>query len=113
MTYAERYEAGLKKAKDSDAARLLRIVMRDISEDCYCAGWLSDLEITLWSAVLHGPRRFGMGEITEGDIAELKRLSEKAGGWWTWQGEAADSGEEFVTLDEWTVTDAGVKAAKP
>ena len=32
---------------------LLRI-MRDISEDCWCAGWLTDLEFTLWNAVTTG-----------------------------------------------------------
>jgi len=30
---------------------LLRLLMRDLSEDLYCAAWLHDLEYHLWRAI--------------------------------------------------------------
>jgi hypothetical protein len=81
-------------AKDT----LLRM-MRDMSEDYWCAGWLRDLEFTLWAALTGGSRKFGLGEIEERDLARMKRLHELCGGWWT-----LPQGEElvrFVTTEEW------------
>jgi hypothetical protein len=55
--------------------------MSDISERCYSAGWLQDLEYVLWDALINGPRKFGGGIITEKDIETLKKLSEAANAW--------------------------------
>lgn len=96
---AEAQEAAIALALDRDAAVRLRDCMSDISEDRYCAGWLSDLEFTLWGAVVDGePFQFGMGRVESSDIAELRRLSEKCGGWWRFDDE---HGEVFVPIDEW------------
>jgi hypothetical protein len=76
---------------------LLRI-MEDLSEDCWCAGWLKDLEYSLWTAVITGNLDFGWG-MQERELARLKHLHEMAGGWWIWS-----DGEEhrrFVTTEEW------------
>lgn len=95
---AARREAALSKALDQDAAALLRMQMSEISEEYYCAGWLHDLESTLWPMLSGGDRSFGLAEVSESEVAELRRLSEKAGGWWRWDEE---DGETFVTLKEW------------
>jgi hypothetical protein len=72
--------------------------MCDISEDCWCAGWLRDLEFTLWKAVTIGKTDFGFG-IRESDLIRLKHLHEMAGGWWIWE-EGAE-GNRFVTTEQW------------
>jgi len=77
----------------------LRRMMSDFSEDYWCAGWLMDLEFTLWEALTAGDGQLGMGRIEEHEIARMKRLHEIAGGWWVW---AKDEGRErFVTTEEW------------
>jgi hypothetical protein len=77
---------------------LLRM-MRDFSEDFWCAGWLRDLEFTLWDVVIGGSRNFGLSEIEERDVARMRFLHERCGGWWTlFKGEEF---ERFVTTEEW------------
>ena len=88
----------------SDAARLLLQVMRDVSEDYYCAGWIGGLEDELWRMVQGGDRRFGLGTVTEAEVADLRDLSTRAGGWWVWEwtdGDPQNSGPRFVPMDEW------------
>ena len=79
--------------------------MSDLSEDTYCAGWMSGLEFALWGFVLNGPGKYGMGEITQANIDDLKYLSELAGGWVHWTGNKGvpgfRGGLEFVLFDEW------------
>lgn len=96
---AQRRADSLAKAADQDAAVLLKASMGGISEEYYCAGWLIGLEHKLWRMVEGGDRRFGMGEVREDEATELKRLSEKAGGWWIYSED--NSGETFVTAEEW------------
>jgi hypothetical protein len=76
---------------------LLRM-MEDISEDCWCAGWLQDLEYTLWRAVITGNLDFGWG-MQERELTRLKHLHEMAGGWWIWADE--EKGRRFVSTEEW------------
>jgi hypothetical protein len=91
-------DAALGLAKDRNAALLLQSLMSDISEDYYCAGWLIGLEQILWGMVAGGCRDFGMGVVTEDEVAQLKQLSEQAGGWWH---SVEDDGETFITIGEW------------
>lgn len=82
---AVHHEAALAHALDRDAAMLLHERMSDISEETHCAGWMSGLEYDLWSMVQGGDRDYGfMGGVSEEEVAELRRLHEKAGGWWFW-----------------------------
>jgi hypothetical protein len=76
----------------------LYMLMSDISEECYCAGWLIDNEFRLWSAVADpaDDRQYGMGEIEPEQIAKLKELSELVGGWIVWK-----DGAQFVPMQEW------------
>lgn len=73
--------------------------MEMISEDCYCAGWVGDLEFALWEIVQKGEAvEFGKGEITINDIARLKQFSDAAGGWIRWD-EINFRG--FVAMTDW------------
>ncbi|MCG2616020.1 hypothetical protein LZZ85_17115 [Terrimonas sp. NA20] len=56
-------------------------LMSKISERCYSAGWMANLEFALWHALLHGPCAYGQGFITETDIANLRSLSDQADCW--------------------------------
>jgi len=91
-------EEALAVSLDRDAAGALAAKMSDISEDCYCAGWLSGLEHSLWWFVVDGPGEWGMGKVDEDDVRALRALSEKCGGWIVWR---EGVGEVFVPLAEW------------
>jgi hypothetical protein len=93
-----RREAAITQSKDRNSADLLQRLMSDISEEYYCAGWLTGLEFELWAMVQGGKRAFGMSEVTESEVAQLKQLSEQCGGWWYFNDE---DGETFITLEDW------------
>jgi hypothetical protein len=69
--------------------------MSGISEDYWCAGWLSGLEYILWDAGT-GKRK---NVCTSEEIEQLRYLSEKSGGWIIWDEQLKD--ERFVPMDEW------------
>jgi hypothetical protein len=90
----------------------LRNLMRYISEDCYCAGWLNGLEYILWEMVSDSTasREFGMGEVEESAIARLRELSQQVGGWWRWHDDnderdlpSEEWGERFTPMADWLV----------
>ena len=74
--------------------------MSEISEECYCAGWMSGLEDVLWNAVLNLPNDFqwGQGTISAERIARIRDASEWLGEWIIYQ---PPQGETPVPLDEW------------
>jgi hypothetical protein len=90
--------------------RELYQLMSDISEDCYCASWLIGNERHLWRAITdpNDDHRYGMGEISEEDIARLRLLSQQVNGWWVWE----DDGPDFISLDEWKRRLAALAAQK-
>src|SRR5688572_12162698 len=61
--------------------KLLMDYMSTVSERCYSAGWMADVEYVLWGAVNAGPRKYGHGQITTDDIQRLIQLSGKADCW--------------------------------
>lgn len=83
----------------SPAARELQRRMSSISEDCYCAGWLSGLEFQLWSAVMNDPVEQGWWKVTQSDIDALRLLARQCGGWIVWDESRRD--EMWVPIDEW------------
>jgi hypothetical protein len=87
----------------SPAAAQLADCMSDISEKCYCAGWLFDLEYILWHAVISGPTVFGNGYITSEQIELLKILSSACGGWITFDLDAPRdvSSKKWIPLEYW------------
>jgi hypothetical protein len=89
----------------------LRELMSEISEDQYCAGWMDSLEFALWKFIQGEivDREYGMGKIKASTLKRLKKLAEKAGGWWTYflndeysRPRSPDySGPAFVPLVDW------------
>lgn len=86
-------------------------LMSDISEDCYCAGWLIGLEERLWSLIEDGGGHFGMCHFDAEDwkLMRLRELRDETGMWAHW---TEDHGEQLIPIDEWrTIYDA--KWGKP
>ena len=69
--------------------------MGDISEDHYCAGWMSGLQNDLWDAVqrLPEPTNYGMGTIAVERLEKLKAVSDLLGEWF--------DGDNFIPLSTW------------
>jgi hypothetical protein len=88
-------EASLKMALDPYAAEALDLLMRDISENKWCAVWDCELEYTLWEQINGDGFKAGIGHVRAEDMAQLRHLSKKAGGWWTY--------DEFVPFDRWVL----------
>lgn len=79
---------------EHDAAVELCLLMSKISELEYSAGWMRGNEYFIWSA-MQGNR--GGYRLTEQEIAELRKLSDAAGGWWIWRGKVP----ELIPMAEW------------
>jgi len=102
--FAARAEAALARSPNPDAAERLVVHMRELSDEVYAAGWLHGLEFTMWEMLQANDTDFGITEITVGDMALLRDLHERAGGWWRWQheeGTVCAGGPVFVTTEEW------------
>jgi hypothetical protein len=86
---------------DKDAAVRLRMFMSELSEECWCASWLSECEIMLWQMTREPERghTWGQGEVTPDDLSRLLFLADKARGWWRW--DDALRGAAFVPMAEW------------
>ena len=78
--------------------RQLANLMSDISERCYNAAWMANLEYVLWSAVLSGPTKYGHDVISQHDINQLMQLSEKANAWIVFH---EDHEETSFPLEKW------------
>lgn len=89
-------DESLAKARDTRAALELLERMSDVSEDEWCAGWLIDLEYTLWDAIVNRGstklERIGYG------LSYLKELSDRCGGWWK---HGDNFHEIFVDIETW------------
>ena len=77
----------------------LAAFMSEISENCYSAGWMQNLEYALWNAVINGERKYGQSYITEADISTLIKLSTDANAWIIFDNEKE---ETALSLKEWT-----------
>ena len=86
---------------DANVAAVLRECMSDLSEDCWCAEWLSGCEVALWEMAQKPDvdHEWGDGTVSAEDTEDLRRLSDKARGWWRWDDDAG--GPVFVPLDAW------------
>ena len=88
------------------AAVGLMALMAGLSEEHWCAGWLSGLEYSLWRVreceahpVPDSVAGFGMGKITDRQRDLLRLLSDEAGGWWVWPEDADE--QQFIPLADW------------
>lgn len=82
-------------AEEGAALGLLGL-MTGISEEFWCAGWMSDLEYDLWQ--VPAGKKYGHGEITERQSTLLRLLSDECDGWWHWDEEG---GAVFIRREEW------------
>lgn len=76
----------------------LATFMSEISEYCYSACWMQNLEYALWNAVINGERKYGQSYITEDDISTLIKLSTDANAWIVYND---DKEETALSLKEW------------
>lgn len=85
-------------------------LMSNISEYCYCAGWMMGLEYSLWDIVNNPQNRsYGFSEVSLEDIDNLKKLSSELNGWIIWKDdnfgftrEEIDKwGNYFVAIEDW------------
>lgn len=83
-------------------------LMSDISEDCYCAGWMMGNEYAIWGALTDGDRRYGMSEMDAGQLEKCRILSDELGGWIVWVDDEQDPdlpveewGPRFIPMDRW------------
>jgi hypothetical protein len=89
---------------DADIRERLTAVMSGISEDAYCAGWNANLEYDLWAILTERiDPQLGFKTLDEYDLARLRDLHLKACGWVVWRRDdkPEDSGNYFVTTEEW------------
>lgn len=77
------------------ATKRLEALISQISEDRWCAGWLTDIEHLLWDdAAGTEPRH-----CTADEPAELRLLSERCGGWVAWESVAAEP--RRIPMPDW------------
>jgi len=81
--------------QDTVRRALLRL-MSDLSEEQYAAGWLIGWGPMLWERVQDEHAR-GLLPV---ERADLRTLSEMAGGWWDRPDDAAEP--MFFSMDDWT-----------
>lgn len=86
------------KADFNESQRELYELMREISEDCYCAGWMLGLEYAIWGALQDGDLRYGMGEMDAASLLRCRALSLALGGWIVW---VDDDIEPSLPVDQW------------
>ena len=72
--------------------------MSEISEEAFCAGWMSGLEYDLWRIVVAGSGTYGWFALDGAIIAELRALSDACGGWIVFDDQTE---ETFVPREEW------------
>lgn len=73
--------------------------MSEISERCYYATWMKNLEYVLWDAIHSGQRKYGHDTITIADITILKALSDKSQSWIYFHDHLE---ETALIIGEWT-----------
>lgn len=69
----------------------------ELSEEAICAGWMENIEYALWERVLNGTGNYYALEVTEDIIAKLRDYSDRAGGWWSWEGREP----VFLSAEDW------------
>lgn len=104
----ERIVSWLREDGFSASQRELCDTMSDISEECYCAGWMSGLEYALWGALQTSDLIYGMSEIDAEQLQRCGQLAQELGGWIVWVDDHdlpgtswQEWGKRFVPMDEW------------
>lgn len=97
--------------KLSPLQNALYVLMSDISEEHYCAGWNSGNEYCIWKALTSGDTRYGLGEIDADMLASVRALSDAIRGWIMWdegpgpEDEPEDDyegpGPRYIAMADW------------
>lgn len=84
--------------------------MSDISEEAWCAGWMTGNEFALWDIACNpqSDRRYGQIIVSVGDAATLKDMADTIGGWIYWYDDeqepdlpSSEWGPRFVPMERW------------
>lgn len=70
--------------------------MSEISEECFCAGWIGDNEYDIWNALQHSDPSPGCRRMSPRLLRRCQQLSTEIGGWIYW----AD-GPQFAPMAQW------------
>mmetsp|Transcript_40893 Transcript_40893/g.80689 ORF Transcript_40893/g.80689 Transcript_40893/m.80689 type:complete len:138 (-) Transcript_40893:44-457(-) len=64
----------------------LEDLISSISQNCWFAGWMKDSEHYIWNMAMGEAvsRQWGVGLLSDSEVAKLRELSSKAGGWICW-----------------------------
>lgn len=75
-------------------------LMRELSEDCWAAGWNSGLEHDLYLIVFEGMcPEYGMGEVSGATIERMRRNATLSDSWWVYPNDKSYT-PVLITLDE-------------
>lgn len=85
----------------TDQQRELYELMSDISEDCYCAGWMHGLEYAIWGALQGGDRRYGMSEMDAAKLERCRVLAKELDGWVIWYDDDDEDNDAVLPINEW------------
>lgn len=82
--------------------------MSEISEECFCAGWVQDNDYDIWDAIVHGSAGSAAGaRMSLRLLRRCQQLSTEIDGWIYW----AD-GPQFAPMAQWlAMVDARHKLA--
>jgi len=92
------------------ARKALLGLMSEISEDCWCAGWMSGNEKRLWEISQAGGGRYGQGEVTSEQAEKMTFLANTLQEWFVWD---EVSGEVIpIALSDWEARMAAISESK-
>jgi len=70
--------------------------MSEISEDCFCAGWIHDNEYDIWEALVNGDPSPSHRPMSPRLLRRCQLLSRDIGGWIYWA-----NGPQFAPIAQW------------
>ena len=85
---------------EAAGAQMILEWMGDVSEECWCASWMSGCEVDLLRIAEAGGGAYGQGEIEAEEAALVARLM-AIGGWWQWDDQAGVRHIAPGELDRW------------
>ena len=83
--------------------RELAEFMSSISERCYSAAWIENLEHILWDQINGHQSRTSRTVLTEAETTRLRLLSDRCRGWIVFDDKTE---ETYVPLSEWKIRSA-------
>lgn len=95
-------------------------LMSEISEDCWCAGWMHGNEFALWKAMVSGELNYGQAVIDRALLSQVAALSVETGKWIIWRDDAdglddrdvSEWGPYAITLADWQARRDAIATAK-